>query len=131
MSRWVEKRPHISLGFYQIRSRGKNRGRQQNFQPHNRSFSKDRNKNRGNYNYNSRNNRPSYRDRSRDNYRCDNRRNMCWSNEKHNNYRQDNRRRDYYRQANRNRQNYRGNNYRPRDRGESRDRLRNYSNNSS
>ena len=52
---------------YQNRPRGQGKGRPQNFQPHNRSFSRDRNGNRGNYNYNNRNNRPNYRDRSRDN----------------------------------------------------------------
>ena len=58
---------------YQNRPIGQSRGKQQNFQPHNRSFSRDRNRNRGNYNYNNRNNRPNYRDRSRDNYRYDDR----------------------------------------------------------
>ena len=72
---------------YQNRPRGQSRGRQENFQPHNRSFSRDRNRNRGNYNYNNRNNRPNHRDRSRDNYRCDNRGNNYWSNGRHNNYR--------------------------------------------
>ena len=66
---------------YQNRPRGQGRGRQQNVQPCNRSFSRDRNRNRGNYNYNNRNNRPNYRDRSRDNYRCDDRRHNYWSNE--------------------------------------------------
>ena len=33
---------------YQNRPRGQGRGRQHNFQPHNRSFSRDRNRNRGN-----------------------------------------------------------------------------------
>ena len=52
--------------------------------------------------------------------------------ERCNNYRQDNRRRDSHRQDNRNRQNYRGNLYdsRQRDRTESRDGLRNYINDS-
>ena len=58
---------------YQNRPRGQGRGRQQNFQPCNRSFSRYRNRNRGNYNYQNRNNRPNYRDRSRDNYRHDDR----------------------------------------------------------
>ena len=97
---------------YQNRPRSQGRGRQQNFQCHNRSFSRDRN--RGNYNYNNRNNRLNYRDRSRDNYRCDDRRHNYQPNEKHNNYRPDNRRRDNYRQDSRNRQNYRGNDSRQR-----------------
>ena len=54
---------------YQNRPRGQSRDRQQNFQPSNRSFSRDRNRNRRNYNYNNRNNRPNYRNRSRDDYR--------------------------------------------------------------
>ena len=58
---------------YQNRPRGQGRGRPQNFQPHNRSFSRDRNRNRGHYNYNNRNNRPNYRNRSRDNYRSNDR----------------------------------------------------------
>ena len=114
---------------YQNRPRGNSRSRQQNYQPCNRSFSRDRNRPRGNYNY--RNNRPNFRDRSRDSYRCDNKRNNYQSNERHDTYRQDNRRRDNYRQDNRNRQNYGGNNSRQRDRSESTDRLRNYNNNSS
>ena len=111
---------------YQNRPRGQSRGRPQYFQPHNRSFSRERNRNRGNYNYNKRNNRPSYRDRSRDNYRCDDRKHTYQSNERCNNYRQDNRRRDNYRQDNGIRQNYRGNDSRQKyeDR---RDRSRNYS----
>ena len=114
---------------YQNIPRGQGRGRQQNFQPHNRSFNRDRNTNRGNYNYNNRNNRPNYRDRSRDNYRHDDRRHNYQSNERHKNYRPDNSRRDKYRQDSRNRQNYRGDNSRQRygDRSESRDRSRNYS----
>ena len=44
---------------YQNRSRGQGKGTPQNFQPCNRSFSRDRNRNRGNYNYNNRNNRPN------------------------------------------------------------------------
>ena len=96
---------------YQNRPRGNSKSRQQNFQPHNRSFSRDRNRLRGNYNH--RNNRPNFRDRSRDSYRCDNRRNTYQSNERYSNYRQNNRR-DNYRQDNRNRQNYRGNNSRQR-----------------
>ena len=47
---------------YQNRPRGQGRGRQQNFQPHNRLFSWDSNWNRGNFNYNNRNNRPNYID---------------------------------------------------------------------
>ena len=39
---------------YQNRPRSQGRGRQQNFQPCNRSFSRDRNRKRGNYNYNNR-----------------------------------------------------------------------------
>ena len=89
---------------YQNKPGGQSRDRQQNFQPHNRSFDRDRNRNGGNDNYNNINNRPSYRYRSRDNYRSDNRRNKYWSIERQNNYRQDNRRRDSYRQDNRNRQ---------------------------
>ena len=49
---------------YQIKLRGQIRGRQQNFQPHKRSFSRDRNRTQGNYNYNNRNSRPNFRDRS-------------------------------------------------------------------
>ena len=56
------------LRVYQGRPRGQIRGRHQNFQPSNRSFSRDRNRNRGNYNSRN-NNRPNCRDRSRDNYR--------------------------------------------------------------
>ena len=59
---------------YQNRPRGQGRGRQQSFQPCNRSFSWDRNRNRGNFNYNNRNNRPNYGNRPRDNYRYDDRR---------------------------------------------------------
>ena len=114
---------------YQNTPRGQGWGRQQNFQPHNKSFSWDRNQNRGNFNYNNRSNRPTYRDRPRDNYRCDNRRHTYWSNDRHNNYRPDNRSRGNYRQHSRNRQNYRGNDSRQRygDRSESRDRSRHYS----
>ena len=49
---------------YQGRPRGQSRNRQQTFQPHNRSFSKDKNRNRGNYN-NRNNYRSNYRDRSK------------------------------------------------------------------
>ena len=123
-----KKTPYKSR-VYQNRPRGQSRGRQQNFQPCNRSFSRDRNRNRGNYNYKNRYNRLIYRDRCRDHYRHDDRRQIYQSNERCNNYRPDNRRRDNYRQGNRNRQNHRGNDSRQRygDRSESRDRLRNYS----
>ena len=116
---------------YQNGPRGQDKGRPQNFQPCNRSFSRGRNRNRGNYNYNNRNNRPNYRDRSRDRYRHNDGRHINWTNERHNDYRTDNRRRDNHRQDSRNRQNYRGNDSRQRygDRSESRDRSRNYSSN--
>ena len=71
---------------YQGRPRGKSRNRQPNYQPHNISFSRDRNRNRGNYN-NRYNYRSNYRDRSRGNYRCDNRENNYWSNDRQNTYR--------------------------------------------
>ena len=71
---------------YQGRPSGQSRNRKQNYQPHNGSFSRDRNRNRGNYN--TRNNyRCNYRDRSRDNYRHDNRGNNYQSNDQQNNYR--------------------------------------------
>ena len=69
MSRWTKKRPHISLGFIKTDLEAKVGVDNKIFEPHNRSFSRDRNRNRGNYNYNNRNNRPNYRDRSRDDYR--------------------------------------------------------------
>ena len=78
---------------YQNIPRGQGRGRQQTFQPYDRSFSGDRDRNRGNFNYNTRNNRPKYRYRPRDNYRHDDRRYTYWSNERHNDYRPDKRNR--------------------------------------
>ena len=116
---------------YQGRPRGQSRNKQQTFQPHNRSFSRDRNRNRNNYN-NRNNYKFNYRDRSRDTYRHDDRRNNYWSSNRQSNYRQDNRRDSYRldnRRDNRNRQCYRGNDswQMYRNRSESRERSRNYS----
>ena len=64
------------LLIYQGRPRGQNQNRQNRYQPRDRSFSRDRNQSRNRGNFNNRNNyRSNYRDKSRDAYRCDNRRN--------------------------------------------------------
>ena len=102
--------------------------RQQTYQSCNRSFCRDR--------YRGREASitiigpiidPNYRDRSRDQYRHVNRRNNFQSGDWQNNVRQDSRR-DNFCQNNRNRSTYRGHDsqQRYRDRGESRDRSRNY-----
>ena len=91
---------------YQDRPTGQSQNRQNRYQPRGKSFSRDRNQSRNMGNYNNRTNYGSnYRDRSRDIYRCDNRRNNYGSNDRQNNYKQENRR-DSYRQDNR-RDNYR------------------------
>ena len=82
---------------YQGRRRGQNRCkyRQDNYQPRNRSYSRDQNmsyRGRGNY---DRSYRSSYRGRVRDNYGYDNRQENYRQNDRHGNYRQNDRRENY------------------------------------
>ena len=83
---------------YQGRPRGQSRNRQQTFQPCNRSFHRDRNK-IGTTTKTEVIIGPTIGIGSKDAYRCDDRRNSYWSNDRQNDLRRDNRRNSYRQQT--------------------------------